>query len=133
MATAWRSRSPMTARVSTSRPHRRAAVCRGWPTGWPRSAEPFASRRPPVTAPRSPGGCRPRRDYPRGGGTPPGSLPAGRRVAEAELHLAERDPVAGPYQEAGANLPPVRTGPVGRAEVGEHPVVADAPQFGMAP
>jgi signal transduction histidine kinase len=64
---------------------------------------------------------------------PPGSLPAGRRVAEAELHLAERDPVAGPYQEAGANLPPVRTGPVGRAEVGEHPVVADAPQFGVAP
>jgi hypothetical protein len=40
-------------------------------------AEPFASRRPSVTAPRSPGGCRPRRDYPRGGGSPPGSLPAG--------------------------------------------------------
>jgi hypothetical protein len=65
--------------------------------------------------------------------SPAGPLPAGRWVAEAELHLAERDPVAGPHQEAGTNLPPVRTGPVGRAEVGEHPVVADAPQFGVAP
>jgi signal transduction histidine kinase len=54
-------------------------------------------------------------------------------VGEAEPHLAERDPVACAHQETRANLPSVGAGAVGRAEIGQHPVAADAPQLGVAP
>jgi len=60
-------------------------------------------------------------------------LPATGRIAEPEPHLPERDPVAGADQEAGTDPPPVGAGAVGRPEIGQHPVVPDAAQLGVAP
>jgi signal transduction histidine kinase len=62
-----------------------------------------------------------------------GALPAAGRVAEPELRLPERDPVARAHQRAGADPPAVGPGAVGRAEVGQYPVVPGAAQFGVAP
>jgi len=54
-------------------------------------------------------------------------------VAEEEPRPAERDLVARAHQQAGADPPAVGAGAVGRAEIGQHPVVGDEPQFGMVP
>jgi signal transduction histidine kinase len=62
-----------------------------------------------------------------------GPLPVVRRVAEPEFRLPERDPVARAHQQSGADPPSVGPGAVGRAEVGQYPVVPHAAQLGVAP
>jgi signal transduction histidine kinase len=62
-----------------------------------------------------------------------GALPVAGRVAEPELRLPERDLVARAHQQAGADPPAVGPGAVGRAEVGQHPVVPGAAQLSVAP